>query len=196
MRKFAMLAFVTVLMAVLITSTSPASAVRSGTTNRWWLYDYSPRDSRQGIDIDYSVLSVSTPHFYTVRFFGYEFTQERLNAAQVFLDVHKNNPGPEYVFTREFAADQDGERGQWASRLDSWNSGGKAVDCPKFSTSVNYGTDVITFYIPRHCVGAPARVRWNVMTWDITTYHPDGSWYGYYDADPQLYRFEYDYWVA
>jgi hypothetical protein len=162
----------------------------------WNIYDGPHGDSRHGIDIKQTFLSIRTPHYFVVTIHGYEFTRARLTAAEVFFDSNKKNPGPEYKFTQLFTADHDGHSGKWAAKMDTWRDVLHSVSCPKWRTTVNYASDVIRFEIPRRCLGDPAQVRWNVVTWNATTYHPDGGWYGYYDATWKWQAFIPGFWVA
>jgi hypothetical protein len=173
---------------------APAVATHNSDAQYWNMYD--GRDARAKIDIKVTYLSVKTPGYYVVSIHGYEFTSPKLNAAEVYLDTNRSNTGPEYNLEYQFTADGDGHSGQWFGKVDTWNAGGTRLTCAHWETTVNYATDVIRMEIPRRCVGSPAEVRWNAVTWDVTEYYRDGGWYGYYDAVPGWNRFATGFWVA
>jgi hypothetical protein len=144
--------------------------------------DGARKDGSFGARSYYTTLSVGTPGHFVVRIHGYELTRERLNLVEIFFDVNKLNPGPEYRFADWLSADHDGHSERFAAKIDTWQDQGRSVSCPKWTTSVDYANDVVTMVIPRRCMGNPAKVRWNTETWHFTRYDPDGSVYGFVDG--------------
>ncbi len=172
----------------------PAQAV-----SLWGAND--PRgDSAFGIDIKRTTLDVRKAGFYRIKIFGYQFTRTRLNVAIAYLDTNRANPGPEYEVEWDLPGD-----GVWDTpddpiydgnafksqvwRVDTWDDPDFTIArCARLQVARNLSTDVVTFLIPRACVGRPARVRWNVETRRVISTQPDGSSYDSYDdGAPRLH---------
>jgi hypothetical protein len=149
----------------------------------YYIYDDGPRkDGSFGARSYYTTLSLGTPGYFIVRIHGYELTRKRLNDVEVFFDVNKADPGPEYRFADWLTADHDGHSERFVAKVDTWNDPGSLVSCPKWATSVDYAHNVVTSTIPRRCIGSPAHVRWNTETWHFARYDPDGSVHGFVDG--------------
>jgi hypothetical protein len=119
-------------------------------------------------DIKQTFLSVRTPGYYVVSMHGYEFTREKLNAAEVYLDTNKNNSGPEYNFEYQFDAIVMTHR-QWFGKVDTWNRGGSDSFAPT-EDDRELRHDVVRWHSStvRRFAG---QVRWNVGPWDVTKYY-------------------------
>lgn len=194
MTKLAMMLCIALGIAGLVV-VSPASGDPGDDRSvKYWTMGDAKGDGQFGIDIESTSLSIGTPGYYTVKIEGYELTRERLDIAEVYLDVNGGNPGPEYRVTRHLNPDRDGYVGKYLNRVDSWG-GGFYRSCPRLTSTVDYARDIIRFAIPRACVNNPPRVRWNVVTWNVTEYYQGGGWYGYYDAIPRWHAFA-SFWVA
>jgi hypothetical protein len=149
----------------------------------YYIFDDGARkDGSFGARSYYSTLSVGTPGHFVVRIHGYELTRERLNDVEIFFDVNKLNPGPEYRFADWLSADHDGHSERYLAKIDTWRDRGSSVSCPKWTTNVDYADDAVTMVIPRRCMGSPAKVRWNTETWHFIRYDPDGSVHGFVDG--------------
>jgi hypothetical protein len=150
---------------------------------------------RSGVGIDDSSVSTFTPGHLVVKLEGPGFAPSKLNAAEVFVDVDKQNPGPEYRLDYLFARDHDGHSGQRMARITRWSGSGTTVSCPRWRTWVDYATGVVTMDVPRRCLGSPAQLRVSVATWQVTAYGTGDSWTGYVDAVPAYHRFEPGGWI-
>ena len=154
-------------------------------------------DSAFGSDIKRTTLDVRKAGFYRIKIFGYHFTRVGLNVAIAYLDTRRANPGPEYEVEWGLPGD-----GVWDSpddpiydgndfkepllRVDTWDDPDFTIaPCAGLQLARNLSTDVVTFLIPRACVGRPAQVRWNVETQRIISTHPDGSYDYYADGAPR-----------
>jgi hypothetical protein len=205
MRKFLLTAALTAVVAISSAlagvsasnaAASPSVRARTAITScycPYYLGDSGERsDGSFGARTNYSTLSWGTPGHFIIKIYGYELTRNRLNDIEVYFDVNKANHGPEYRFADWLTADHDGYSQRFVRKIDTWNDDGQAVSCPKWTTHVNYASDIITLSIPRRCVGDPVQVRWNTETWHFTQYNPVR---GYPDGDWAYQEFEPGYWV-
>jgi hypothetical protein len=153
----------------------------------------TPKDSRQdsvyGINIKRSTLDVRKAGYYRIKILGYKFVRNHLSVATVHLDTVRHNPGPEYLvawglpydgmFNFPFDGHWDGnDYRSTLQRVDTWfdqninylrgpAQASTRVSCPRMRLSKNLEKGVVTFLIPRRCVGRPGKVRWNVETWRV-----------------------------
>jgi hypothetical protein len=92
------------------------------------------------------------------------------------------------------AAEGQVNKGAW--RITNWNDAGDRQPCPRWFANPDYRADTVLISIPKRCVGDPRQIRWNVRTWNVTRYNPDGGWRGFADAVPGWNTFRGSPWTV